>query len=169
MKAAVCHEFGAPLVVQEVNIRAPQTGEVAVKLAACAICHSDFLYADGAWGGGAGPTAGGLVQQEAEDVEQEEDGHDVQVREEALRRRERDGNICKWVKCSGRPLDAVAPLSLFLFEGPFLLHKCAHTPSITCSCRVDKVVKSGNTPRPFPCIHHSSPLLLLFPPSFPDG
>ncbi len=51
MKAAVCHEFGAPLVVQEVNIRAPQTGEVAVKLAACAICHSDILYADGAWGG----------------------------------------------------------------------------------------------------------------------
>ena len=35
--------------------------------------------------GGAGSAACRLVQQVAEDVEQEEDGHDVQVREEALR------------------------------------------------------------------------------------
>jgi S-(hydroxymethyl)glutathione dehydrogenase / alcohol dehydrogenase len=51
MKAAVCHEFGAPLVVEEVQLAAPKAGEVAVKLKACAICHSDILYAEGAWGG----------------------------------------------------------------------------------------------------------------------
>lgn len=51
MKAAVCHEFGAPLVIEEVALAAPKKGEVAVKLAACAICHSDILYAEGAWGG----------------------------------------------------------------------------------------------------------------------
>ena len=51
MKAAVCHEFGKPLVVEEVEIASPQAGEVKVKLAACAICHSDILYMDGAWGG----------------------------------------------------------------------------------------------------------------------
>ncbi len=51
MKAAVCHEFGKPLVVEEVNLRAPQKGEVEVEMAACAICHSDISYAKGAWGG----------------------------------------------------------------------------------------------------------------------
>ncbi len=51
MKAAVCHEFGKPLVIEEVNLRAPEHGEVEVKIRACAICHSDILYAEGAWGG----------------------------------------------------------------------------------------------------------------------
>lgn len=51
IKAAVCHEFGAPLVVQDIQLRAPETGEVEVTLDAVAICHSDISYADGAWGG----------------------------------------------------------------------------------------------------------------------
>ena len=51
MKAAVCHEFGKPLIVEEVNLRAPKHGEVEVKMRACAICHSDILFAEGAWGG----------------------------------------------------------------------------------------------------------------------
>ncbi len=29
----------------------PGPGEVLVKMAACAICHSDIFYIDGAWGG----------------------------------------------------------------------------------------------------------------------
>ncbi len=51
MKAAVCHAFGEPLVVEEVALRPPEAGEVEVSIKACAICHSDILYADGAWGG----------------------------------------------------------------------------------------------------------------------
>ena len=51
MKAAVCREFGQPLVIEEVELAPPQAGEVQVKLAACAICHSDIFYAEGAWGG----------------------------------------------------------------------------------------------------------------------
>ncbi|RME73570.1 MAG: zinc-binding dehydrogenase, partial [Chloroflexi bacterium] len=51
MKAAICYEFGAPLVVEAVEIDPPQAGEVLVKLSACAICHSDIHYIDGAWGG----------------------------------------------------------------------------------------------------------------------
>ena len=51
MKAAVCYEFGQPLVVEEIEIDPPQAGEIKVKLAACAICHSDIHYAEGAWGG----------------------------------------------------------------------------------------------------------------------
>ncbi len=51
MKAAVCHEFGQPLVIQEIEIDPPHAGEVRVQLATCAICHSDIHYIEGAWGG----------------------------------------------------------------------------------------------------------------------
>jgi Zn-dependent alcohol dehydrogenase len=51
MKAAVCRHFGAPLTIEDVTLSPPGPGQVQVRLAACAICHSDLLYADGAWGG----------------------------------------------------------------------------------------------------------------------
>ncbi len=51
IKAAVCHEFGAPLVIEEIELRAPVGAEVEVNLDAVAICHSDISYAEGAWGG----------------------------------------------------------------------------------------------------------------------
>jgi S-(hydroxymethyl)glutathione dehydrogenase/alcohol dehydrogenase len=47
MKAAVCYEFGKPLVVEEVNIDPPQVGEVKVKMVATAVCHSDIHYIRG--------------------------------------------------------------------------------------------------------------------------
>ena len=51
IKAAVCHAFGEPFQIEEIDIRAPEGEEVEVTLAACAICHSDISYADGIWGG----------------------------------------------------------------------------------------------------------------------
>ena len=51
MKAAVCHAFGEDLAIEDVVLAPPRDGEVQVKLAACAICHSDLTYMDGAWGG----------------------------------------------------------------------------------------------------------------------
>ena len=51
IKAAVCHEFGAPLVIEDILLRAPQMGEVEVTIDAVAICHSDITYAEGGWGG----------------------------------------------------------------------------------------------------------------------
>ena len=48
MKAAVCREFGKPLVIEEVNLAEPQASELRVKILATAICHSDISYADGA-------------------------------------------------------------------------------------------------------------------------
>lgn len=51
IKAAVCHEFGAPLVIEDIQIAPPGHGEVEVTLDAVAICHSDISFADGAWGG----------------------------------------------------------------------------------------------------------------------
>lgn len=51
MLAAVCRHFGAPLSIEEVRLAAPGPGEVEVALRACAICHSDIHFIDGAWGG----------------------------------------------------------------------------------------------------------------------
>jgi Zn-dependent alcohol dehydrogenase len=49
MKAAVCYEFGQPLRIEEVELAPPGPGEVAVRLVATAICHSDIHYIQGAW------------------------------------------------------------------------------------------------------------------------
>lgn len=51
MKAAVCRAFGEPLQIEDLTLDPPQDGEVQVKLGACAICHSDLIFMDGAWGG----------------------------------------------------------------------------------------------------------------------
>ncbi|MFQ5636236.1 MAG: zinc-binding dehydrogenase, partial [Gammaproteobacteria bacterium] len=51
MKAAVCRAFGQPLVIEDVTLAPPRKGEITVRLAACAICHSDIAYADGRWRG----------------------------------------------------------------------------------------------------------------------
>lgn len=51
IKAAVCREFGKPLAIEEIAIADPGPGEVLVDVRACAICHSDIFYAEGAWGG----------------------------------------------------------------------------------------------------------------------
>src|ERR1700734_994253 len=50
-KAAVCRAFGAPLAIETVDPAEPGAGEVLIRTAACAICHSDIFYMDGAWGG----------------------------------------------------------------------------------------------------------------------
>jgi S-(hydroxymethyl)glutathione dehydrogenase/alcohol dehydrogenase len=42
MKAAVCYEFGKPLVVEEVELVATGKGQVRVRVAATAVCHSDI-------------------------------------------------------------------------------------------------------------------------------
>jgi S-(hydroxymethyl)glutathione dehydrogenase/alcohol dehydrogenase len=44
MKAAVCYEYNAPLVIEEVELdpALPKKGQVKVRIAATAICHSDI-------------------------------------------------------------------------------------------------------------------------------
>ncbi|MEM9579499.1 MAG: zinc-binding dehydrogenase [Pseudomonadota bacterium] len=67
IKAAVCHAFGDPLMVEDVDLRAPELGEIEVSLDACAICHSDISFASGAWGGSLpavyGHEAAGVITQ----------------------------------------------------------------------------------------------------------
>lgn len=58
MKAAVCYEFGKPLVIEDLEVRAPGPGEVKVKCAATAICHSDIHLVKGELPFGA-PVVGG--------------------------------------------------------------------------------------------------------------
>jgi S-(hydroxymethyl)glutathione dehydrogenase / alcohol dehydrogenase len=72
MRAAVCRAFGEPLVIEEVALDPPGKGEVAVDLAACAICHSDIIFADGGWGGALpavyGHEAAGVVREVGQGV-----------------------------------------------------------------------------------------------------
>ncbi len=51
MKAALCRAFNQPLSIETLMLAPPRAGEVEVTLGACAICHSDIHYMDGAWGG----------------------------------------------------------------------------------------------------------------------
>ncbi len=48
MKAAICYEVGKPLVVEDgVTVDAPGKGEVKVKVAVTAVCHSDLHFISG--------------------------------------------------------------------------------------------------------------------------
>jgi S-(hydroxymethyl)glutathione dehydrogenase / alcohol dehydrogenase len=72
MKAAVCYEFGKPLVIEELTMRAPKKDEVRVKVAATAICHSDIHDVQGDFGGTppfvGGHEVAGYVAEVGEDV-----------------------------------------------------------------------------------------------------
>ena len=49
MKAAVLHEFGKPLRIEEVPKPEPAAGEVLVKVEACGVCHSDLHMMQKDW------------------------------------------------------------------------------------------------------------------------
>jgi len=83
MKAAVCRAFGQPLVIEDIDIAAPGPGEIKVKVAACAICHSDIHFIEGAWGGDLpavyGHEAAGVVDSVGADVTRVAPGDHVVV------------------------------------------------------------------------------------------
>jgi Zn-dependent alcohol dehydrogenase len=83
VKAAVCRKFGAPLAIEEVELAPPSSGEVVVRIKACAICHSDIHYAEGAWGGELpavyGHEAAGVVEEVGEEVRSVKTGDSVVV------------------------------------------------------------------------------------------
>ena len=49
MTAAVVHEFGAPLKIEEVAVPTPGPGQVRVLVMANGVCHTDLHAADGDW------------------------------------------------------------------------------------------------------------------------
>ncbi len=83
MKAAVCYEFGEPLVVEEIDIDPPQKGEVKVRIGATAVCHSDIHSIKGELGGRVpmvpGHESAGLVEEVGENVTSVKPGDAVVV------------------------------------------------------------------------------------------
>jgi len=83
MRAAVCRAFGEPLVIEELELRAPADGEVTVRIAACAICHSDIAFMHGDWGGDLpavyGHEAAGVVEEVGPGIERVAPGDHVVV------------------------------------------------------------------------------------------
>ena len=73
MKAAICYQFGKPLVIEEVEMEAPKKGEVKVRISVAAICHSDIHSIKGEHGRGrlpalAGHEVSGYVEEVGEGV-----------------------------------------------------------------------------------------------------
>jgi S-(hydroxymethyl)glutathione dehydrogenase/alcohol dehydrogenase len=46
-KAVICRGLNAPVVVEQIEVDAPKSGEVMIKLAACGVCHSDLSVVTG--------------------------------------------------------------------------------------------------------------------------
>ena len=73
MKAAICYEFGKSLVIEEVNLDPPGKGEVKIRMAATAVCHSDIHAIKGEHGNLPLPAVpgheiAGYVEEVSEDV-----------------------------------------------------------------------------------------------------
>lgn len=49
MRAALLHEFGKPLSIEDVARPVPAAGEVLLEVEACGVCHSDLHVALGDW------------------------------------------------------------------------------------------------------------------------
>ncbi len=49
MKAAVLHQPGAPLVIEEREVPSPGPGEILLQVKACGVCHTDLHLAAGEW------------------------------------------------------------------------------------------------------------------------
>ena len=83
MKAAVCYEFGKPLVVEEVEIDPVGKDDVKVHLAATAVCYSDIYALRGELAGKppgvAGHESAGYVEEVGENVTSVKAGDPVVV------------------------------------------------------------------------------------------
>lgn len=49
MKAAVLYEINKPLVIEDLDLKAPEYGEVLIKMEASGVCHSDWHVIKGDW------------------------------------------------------------------------------------------------------------------------
>jgi propanol-preferring alcohol dehydrogenase len=49
MKAAVIHQFGQPLQIEEMPVKEPGENQVLVKVMACGVCHTDLHACEGDW------------------------------------------------------------------------------------------------------------------------
>jgi propanol-preferring alcohol dehydrogenase len=49
MKAAIVHDFGKPLRIQDVSVPRPSPGQILVRVVASGVCHTDLHAAEGDW------------------------------------------------------------------------------------------------------------------------
>lgn len=49
MKAAVVHDFGQPLRIEEMPVKEPGENQILVKVVSCGVCHTDLHAAQGDW------------------------------------------------------------------------------------------------------------------------
>lgn len=83
MKAAVLYSYGEPLKVEDVNLEAPKSGEVKIKIAATGVCHSDLSARNGTLAFPApcvlGHEAAGIVTEIGDNVTKVKEGEHVIV------------------------------------------------------------------------------------------
>ncbi len=82
IRAAVLEQFAQPLVVTELELAEPRSGEVLVRLEACGVCHTDMYTASGADPSGYAPTVlghegAGIVERTGPGVESVSEGDRV--------------------------------------------------------------------------------------------
>lgn len=49
MKAAVLHNFGGPLTIEQVPVMEPADNQILVKVITCGVCHTDLHACEGDW------------------------------------------------------------------------------------------------------------------------
>jgi propanol-preferring alcohol dehydrogenase len=49
MKAAVLHQFGAALTIQQMPVKEPKENQILVKVITCGVCHTDLHACQGDW------------------------------------------------------------------------------------------------------------------------
>ena len=49
MKAAIVHDFGKPLSIEDVSVPRPSPGQILVRVVASGVCHTDLHAAEGDW------------------------------------------------------------------------------------------------------------------------
>lgn len=49
MKAAVIHEFGGALSIEQMPVKEPQENQILVKVISCGVCHTDLHACNGDW------------------------------------------------------------------------------------------------------------------------
>ena len=81
MKAAVLHNVGGPLVIEDVELDEPWPNEVIVRTSGCGVCHSDLHFIDGHYGVDLpvvlGHEASGIVESVGSDVDYVQPGDHV--------------------------------------------------------------------------------------------
>jgi len=49
MKAAILHQPGSALTIEEISVSSPGPREVLIRTRACGVCHSDLHFIDGVY------------------------------------------------------------------------------------------------------------------------